>query len=118
MPIFKRHNTLNHIHTGTSCTVTMYTMHTSKILAGIELHHFEVYSHLQSLDNDQIMDLGGALGLSYTRLQKMKHLPDNMVAAWLRKENYVNDDPTWNTLIKALEKVGQAGIAKAIGKNK
>jgi hypothetical protein len=44
----------------------------------------------------------------------MEHLPSDMVAAWLRKEDFVDDDPTWRTLIKALKKVGQAGIAKAI----
>ena len=89
-------------------------MHTSKILAGIELHHFEVCSYLQSLNNDQIMDLGGTLGLSYTRLQRMKHLPGDMVAAWLRKEKNVTNDPTWKILIEALEREGQVGIARDI----
>ena len=84
--------------------------------SGIESRHFEVcsYMYLQSLNNDQIMDLGGTLSLSYTRLQRMKHLPGDMVAAWLRKEKNVTDDPTWKTLIEALEREGQVGIASVI----
>ena len=55
--------------------------------------------------------MGGALGLAYNALKKMKSLPGDMVAAWLRKEDFVSEEPTWRTLIEALKRVGQGGIA-------
>ena len=58
--------------------------------------------------------MGGALGLAYDIIEKMKELPEDMVAAWLRKEDYVREEPTWNSLVKALKSVGQAGIAQKI----
>ena len=76
--------------------------------------HFEVCSSLKLLDDNLIRSVGGALGLAFNVLQKMKSLPEDMVAAWLRKEEYVSEDPTWRTLIKALRRVGQTGIADTI----
>ena len=38
----------------------------------------------------------------------------NMVAAWLRREDFVmnmSGEPTWRTLVEALRKVGQEGTA-------
>ena len=70
--------------------------------------HFEVSSCLGLLDEDQILSVGGALGLAYNVLKKMKSLPGDMVAAWLRKEDFVSEEPTWRTLIEALKRVGQA----------
>ena len=58
--------------------------------------------------------MGGALGLTYDILEKMKILPDEMVAGWLRREDYVSEDPTWRALITALRRVGQAGVAETI----
>ena len=61
--------------------------------------------------------VGGALGLDYGNLQKMKDLPEEMVAAWLRREDYVltkTGEPTWRSLIKALKKAGQEGVASDI----
>jgi hypothetical protein len=61
--------------------------------------------------------VGGALGLAYVNLQKMKVLPADMVAAWLRREDYVlnvSGEPTWRSLVQALKTVGQGGIAKDI----
>ena len=61
--------------------------------------------------------VGGALGLDYGNLQKMKVLPEEMVAAWLRREDYVltkTGEPTWRSLIKALKKAGQKGVANDI----
>ncbi len=49
----------------------------------------------------------------------MKHLPRDMVAAWLRREDNVlkaSGNPTWKSLIKALETVGQKGVAEYIRK--
>ena len=76
--------------------------------------HFKVTQCLQNLDNDHICTVGGALGLSYSKLRKMTKFPDDMVAAWLRKEDHVmsmSGEPTWRTLAEALRKVGQGGIA-------
>jgi hypothetical protein len=47
----------------------------------------------------------------------MKSLPEDMVAAWLRREDYVlnvSGEPTWRSLVQALKMVGQGGIAKDI----
>ena len=85
-----------------------------KLLAGIESDHFEVCSSLQSLDKNQILYVGGALGLSFTVLQRMQNLPKDMVAAWLRKEDFVREDPTWKILTEALRRVGQGGVAQTI----
>ena len=54
---------------------------------------FEVSSCLGLLDEDQIISVGGALGLDYNVLMKMKKLPGDMVAAWLRKEDFVSEEP-------------------------
>ena len=70
----------------------------------------------------QIRRLGGELGLDVYNLEKMQDLPDDMVKAWLRKENDVQEkcgDPlTWNVLVKKLKKTGQTGIARAIIRDK
>ena len=61
--------------------------------------------------------MGGALGLSYNTLHKMTKYPDDMVAAWLRREDFVmsmSGEPTWRTLVEALRKVGQEGTARDI----
>ena len=49
----------------------------------------------------------------------MKVLPEleEMVAAWPRREDYVltkTGEPTWRSLIKALKKAGQKGVANDI----
>ena len=79
--------------------------------------HFKVTSYLLKLDDRQIRYVGGALGLAYDVLDKMKALPEEMVAAWLRREDFVmsmSGEPTWRTLVEALRKVGQEGTARDI----
>ena len=69
------------------------------------------------MECEQIRELGGALGLNHSKLKRMKELPADMVAAWLREEDYVfsiSGHPTWSTLRKALEDMGQTGIAAEI----
>ena len=80
--------------------------------------HFEVCSSLQLLDDNQVLSVGGALGLAFNVLRRMKVLPDEMVAAWLRREDYVSEEPTWRALLKALRRVGQSGLAQDIENNK
>ena len=74
------------------------------------------------MDRDQIKRLGGELGLNVYNLEKMQDLPGDMVKAWLRKENDVQEkcgDPlTWNVLVEKLKKIGQTGIARAILRDK
>ena len=67
------------------------------------------------LNDSQIQNVGRALGLINT--YKMKNLPEEMVAAWLRREDVVmsmSGEPTWRSLIQALRKVGQEETASAI----
>ena len=39
---------------------------------------------------------------------------DDIIHAWLNRQDNVQKQPTWNTLIDALKKIGQAGIAQDI----
>ena len=74
------------------------------------------------MDGHQIRRLGGELGLDVFTFENMRDLPGDMVKAWLRKENDVQEkcgDPlTWNVLVKKLKKIGQTGIARAILRDK
>lgn len=79
--------------------------------------HFEVKTSLKNLDSDKLRDLGGALGLLYPNLKRMNNILDDMIAAWLNKEDNVlknSGHPTWRRLVEALEKIGQKGIAEDI----
>lgn len=79
--------------------------------------HYEVCSYLREGNDLNLIRLGGALGLNYTNLERMKALPEEMVAAWLREEDNVEEnsgEPTWSSLVQALKKIGQNGIAKKI----
>ena len=71
------------------------------------------------MDDKHLIELGGALGLHYTKLTRMDHLPAEMIAAWLRSEDNVqvmSGPPTWDGLVKALREIGQTGIASRIDK--
>ena len=73
------------------------------------------------MKHDHIIKLGLELGLFYPTLEKMNNLLTEMVAAWLNREDNVlqqSGEPTWNGLVDALKKIGQAGIAKDILKEK
>ena len=74
-------------------------------------------NYLRLLDSQQVCRVGEALGLAYDNLQKMKVFPDEMVATWLRREDYVltkTREPTWRSLIQALKKARQEGVANDI----
>ena len=61
--------------------------------------------------------MGGALGLYYPHLRKMSPLLEELVAAWLNREDNVlsaSGDPSWTSLIKALRDIDQPGIAQKI----
>ena len=83
--------------------------------------HFEVCKSLKALNNEQLRQLGTALGLLYSNLKKMKDLPDDIVDAWLNGMDSVlkkSGPPSWTSLIEALENIGQEGIASTIRKGK
>ena len=72
---------------------------------------------LNTLDENQLIKLGTALGLFYPNLKKMKPLLGDMVHAWLNKADNVTNTsgtPSWKSLTKALEDIGQGGVASAI----
>ena len=80
-------------------------------------HHYEISRYLMDLDNQQIVQLGLALGMNYAKLKRMRNLPGDMVAAWLRREDdvlEVSGVPTWKVLSEALKDVGQTGLATKI----
>ena len=79
--------------------------------------HFRVVQFLENLDKRDLKKLGEALGLSYPKLRNMEPLCDEMVAAWLNKEDEVMEqsgEPSWNSLKTALRKIGQTGLADSI----
>ena len=66
------------------------------------------------LDDQQIVQVGLALGMNYAKLKRMRSLPGDMVAGWLRKEDdvlEVSGIPTWKVLSEALKDMGQTGLA-------
>ena len=82
--------------------------------------HYEISSCLLDLDNQQIVQVGLALGMNYAKLKRMRSLPGDMVAAWLRREDdvlEVSGVPTWKVLSEALKDTGQTGLAMKIQQN-
>ena len=82
---------------------------------------FEITKYLGDMDNEQLINLGGALGLRYTTLGRMKTLPNEMVAAWLRREEGVlkrSGEPTYERLAEVLEEMDQNGPAKDVREQK
>ena len=76
--------------------------------------HHKVIRFLRNLNNNQLITLGGQLGLHHPSLTRMQDLPGDMAAAWLRAEDNVlltSGTPSWTSLIVSLEAVGQRGIA-------
>ena len=87
------------------------------MVSDLDSHHYKVVNYLHGLTRQQIRHLGGALGLMYSTLEKMSDYPDDMVAAWLRKEDNVipeSGEPSWRSLVQALKKIGQEGVAGKI----
>ena len=78
--------------------------------------HYSVRQYLSNLTDRNLVELGGALGLSYPKLCRMEPLLDEMVRAWLNEQDEVSEKgaPTWSRLVIALREVGQKGIADTI----
>lgn len=79
-------------------------------------NHFEVVQCLNNLSKQDLMKLGGALGLSYPKLRNMEPLLEEIVCAWLNKEDNVLQigKPSWEGLKLALHKIGQEGVVNTI----
>ena len=76
------------------------------------------------MDKTHIYNLGLLLGLRQTKVKALTDshsFLDDVIAAWLRKEDQVTDkgEPSWTVLISALKhrRVGQTGIADKITKD-
>lgn len=78
--------------------------------------HHAVCKHLFNLDNENLLLLGGELGLHYPHMKRMAYLMGDMVAAWLNCEDNVRKlcPPSWDNLIRALENIKQHGLAQVI----
>ena len=73
------------------------------------------------MDNRQLRQLGLALGLHYPTLKRMESMPDDLIHAWLLRQDSVTErsgEPTYSTLAKALEDIGQVGIAQDVRNQK
>ena len=80
-------------------------------------HHDIICQEINNLSQKELISLGGALGLLYPRLKQMTPLPEEMVAAWLSKEDNVlkrTGQPTWRSLADALKRTGHADLAEKI----
>ena len=83
--------------------------------------HYSVTKQLKDLSSEELIGVGGALGLYYPNLRRMNPLLEEMVAAWLnRKDNVLScsGDPSWVSLVKVLQDLCHPGIAKTISDGK
>ena len=85
----------------------------------------DVTDYLLELGDVDLYNLGIVLGLNQPRLQNLKSsktFRDDMIAAWLHKEDQVakRGMPTWETLVKALRqpRLCKTVIADKIAKEK
>lgn len=97
----------------------MYTNMYTNIHAGDD-DLFKVIKYLNPIHNNDIRRLGLALGLYFPNLKRMENLPEDMVQAWLLKQDNVimKGKPTWSNLVKALREIGQNGVAQKIEQEK
>lgn len=78
-----------------------------------------ITDYLLELEKTHIYNLGMVLGLKQTKVKALKDSDtflDDVIAAWLRKEDQVKEKPSWTVLIKALrhQRLEQRGIADKI----
>lgn len=90
-----------------------YIGNLDKILTMEDLYGITPF--FNDLDTQMQRNVFGKLGISYSNLKSMTVVAD-MIAAWIRKDKYVKDDPCLAGLIKALEENGHTGIASEIKK--
>ena len=83
----------------------------------------DIAGYLCRMDTAKVVNLGVALGLNFTSLKNNMNsgtFVNDTIHAWLQKEDDVmqTGKPTWKTLVKALNSVGQTGIATKIENKK
>ena len=83
----------------------------------------DISDYLNGMDAAKVVKLGVALGLNFSSLKNNMNsgtFLQDTIHAWLQKEDDVmkRGKPTWKTLVKALESIGQTGIATEIAKKK
>ena len=87
----------------------------SSLIAGFS----QILAYLSKLKKEQQIEVGIMLGLSLSRLLKIgdSTFLKDLVHAWLQKEDSViewSGMPTWDSLAKALRKLGHTTIAEDI----
>ena len=83
----------------------------------------EITEYLIDLEKTDVYNLGLVLGLSWRKVvakMESKTFLDDIITAWLQKEDQVKGQPSWTVLVSALKhrRVGQTGIASTIAKDK
>ena len=83
----------------------------------------EITEYLIDLEKTDVYNLGLVLGLSRRKVvakMESKTFLDDIITAWLQKEDQVKGEPSWTVLVSALKhrRVGQTGIASNIAKAK
>ena len=83
----------------------------------------EITEYLIDLEKTDVYNLGLVLGLSRRKVvakMESKTFLDDIITAWLQKEDQVKGEPSWTVLVSALKhrRVGQTGIASIIAKDK
>ena len=71
--------------------------------------------YLKDMNREEVIRLGLALGLLYSRLEGMKMFPEDVIAAWLRGDDECGF-PSWTSLATALERTGHTVIASKVRK--
>ena len=79
--------------------------------------HHDVSKELAPLTDQDLTNLGTALGLYYSSVDRMRDKLNGVVNAWLNeKDNVVtiSSPPSWATLVKALRDNNHHGLAQDI----
>ena len=74
-----------------------------------------VSEYFKDVNREEVIRLGLALGLLYSRLEGMKMFPEDVIAAWLRGDDQCGP-PSWTSLATALERTGHTVIASKVRK--
>jgi len=83
----------------------------------------EITEYLIDLEKTDVYNLGLVLGLSRRKVvakMESKTFLDDIITAWVQKEDQVKAEPSWTVLVSALKhrRVGKTGTATTIAKDK
>ena len=83
----------------------------------------EITEYLIDLEKTDVYNLGLVLGLSRRKVvakMESKTFLDDIITAWLQREDQVKGDPSWTVLVSALKhrRVGKTGIATIVANDK